>query len=57
MSECAKSVMLSAESEADLEDWIDKLTRVIHADKPQDDSRSERGTYLLILIHKGIAYI
>ncbi|XP_045133980.1 dedicator of cytokinesis protein 9-like isoform X2 [Portunus trituberculatus] len=43
LSECAKSVMLSAESEADLEDWIDKLTRVIHADKPQDDSRSERG--------------
>ncbi|KAG0711143.1 Dedicator of cytokinesis protein 9 [Chionoecetes opilio] len=44
LSECGKSVMLSAESEADLEDWIDKLTRVIHADKPQDDSRSERGT-------------
>lgn len=35
--------MLSAESEADLEDWMDKLTRVIHADKPQDESRIERG--------------
>lgn len=46
LSECGKSVMLSAESEADLEDWIDKLTRVIHADKPQDDSRSERGIAL-----------
>ncbi|KAB7505571.1 Dedicator of cytokinesis protein 9 [Armadillidium nasatum] len=42
-SEGGKSVLLSAESEADLEDWMDKLTRVIHADKPQDDHRSERG--------------
>ncbi|XP_069940326.1 dedicator of cytokinesis protein 9 isoform X3 [Cherax quadricarinatus] len=44
ISECGKSVMLSAESEADLEDWMDKLTRVIHADKPLDESRTERGS-------------
>ncbi|XP_042890658.1 dedicator of cytokinesis protein 9-like isoform X3 [Penaeus japonicus] len=44
MCEGGKSVMLSAESEADLEDWMDKLTRVIHADKPQDESRVERGS-------------
>ncbi|XP_071525241.1 dedicator of cytokinesis protein 9 [Panulirus ornatus] len=43
ISECGKSVLLSAESEADLEDWMDKLTRVIHADKPQDESRTEKG--------------
>lgn len=27
-----------------MEDWIDKLTRVIHADKPLDETRTERGT-------------
>ena len=41
--------MLSAESEPDLEDWMDKLTRVIHADKAQDDARSERGIIFYIL--------
>ena len=45
MSEGTKSILLSAESEADLEDWMDKLTRVLHADKPADESRSERGKY------------
>ncbi|KAK4319158.1 hypothetical protein Pmani_009878 [Petrolisthes manimaculis] len=43
IAECGKSILLSAESEGDLEDWIDKLTRVIHADKPQDETRTERG--------------
>ncbi|XP_068242950.1 dedicator of cytokinesis protein 9 [Palaemon carinicauda] len=44
MSDGGKSIMLSAESEADLEDWIDKLTRVLHADKPHEEGRGDRGT-------------
>ncbi|XP_076061952.1 dedicator of cytokinesis protein Ziz isoform X2 [Oratosquilla oratoria] len=43
LSEGSKSLLLSAESESDLEDWIDKLTRVIHADKIHEESRTERG--------------
>lgn len=50
MCEGGKSILLSAESEADLEDWMDKLTRVIHADKPQDESRIERGVYIVMCV-------
>ena len=54
LPECSKSVVLSAESEADLEDWMDKLTRIIHAEKPQEEVKFEKGSLSYCIYYKKV---